>query len=53
LYEGEDYTSSITRARFEDLCGQFFRTCLQPVERVLSDAKLDKSKVDEGVIVGG
>ena len=53
LYEGVDFYSSITRARFEELCSDLFRGTLEPVEQALRDAKLDKSKIDEVVLVGG
>jgi L1 cell adhesion molecule like protein len=53
LYEGIDFNSSITRARFEDLCGDYFRNTLIPVEKVLRDAGVSKSQVDEIVLVGG
>ena len=53
LYEGTDFYSSITRARFEELCGDLFRDCMGPVEQVLRDAKLDKKSIDEVVLVGG
>jgi len=53
LYEGVDFNSQITRARFEDLCGDYFRATLVPVEKVLRDSNLDKSMVDEVVLVGG
>ncbi|CAX44665.1 heat shock protein, putative [Candida dubliniensis CD36] len=53
LYEGIDFYTSITRARFEELCADLFRSTLEPVDKVLSDAKIDKSKVDEIVLVGG
>ena len=53
LFEGIDYYTSITRARFEELCQDLFRSTLDPVEKVLKDAKLDKSSVDEIVLVGG
>jgi L1 cell adhesion molecule like protein len=53
LYEGIDFNSSITRARFEDLCGDYFRNTLIPVEKVLRDAGVSKSQVDEVVLVGG
>jgi len=53
LFEGIDFHSSITRARFEDLCMDYFRNCLAPVEKVLSDSKIAKSKIDEVVLVGG
>merc|ERR1712164_140825 len=53
LHEGQDLYSSITRARFEDLCGDLFQQCLAPVEKVLRDAGVSKSAVDEIVMVGG
>ncbi|ODV77832.1 heat shock protein SSA1 [Suhomyces tanzawaensis NRRL Y-17324] len=53
LYEGIDFYTSITRARFEELCADLFRTTIDPVEKVLKDAKIDKSQVDEIVLVGG
>jgi len=53
LYDGIDFASSITRARFEDLCMHYFRQCLEPVTKVLQDAKMSKSDVDEVVLVGG
>ena len=53
LYEGIDFNSSVTRARFEDLCSDLFREALKPVDQVLMDAKVSKSQVDEIVLVGG
>ncbi|GJN84767.1 70-kilodalton heat shock protein [Purpureocillium lilacinum] len=53
LFEGIDFYTSITRARFEELCQDLFRSTIQPVDRVLSDAKIDKSQVHEIVLVGG
>ncbi|CAI9736042.1 Hypothetical predicted protein [Octopus vulgaris] len=53
LYEGIDFYSKITRARFEDLCNDLFRSTLEPVEKALRDAKLDKSRIDDIVLVGG
>ena len=53
LYDGVDFYTSITRARFEELNMDLFRKCMDPVERVLHDAKMDKSKIDEVVLVGG
>uniref|UniRef100_A0A8R1I4D3 Uncharacterized protein n=1 Tax=Caenorhabditis japonica TaxID=281687 RepID=A0A8R1I4D3_CAEJA len=53
LFEGIDFHSKITRARFEELCSDLFRKTLEPVEKALRDAKLDKSKIDEVVLVGG
>jgi L1 cell adhesion molecule like protein len=53
LYEGIDYMTTISRARFEELCSDIFKRTIDPVERVLRDAKMDKSQVDEIVLVGG
>eukprot|EP01125_Pyxidicula_operculata_P008453 TRINITY_DN2834_c0_g2_i1.p1 TRINITY_DN2834_c0_g2~~TRINITY_DN2834_c0_g2_i1.p1 ORF type:complete len:500 (-),score=126.45 TRINITY_DN2834_c0_g2_i1:600-2099(-) len=53
LYEGLDFYTTITRAKFEELNMDLFKSCLQPVEKVLADAKLDKGKVHEVVLVGG
>ena len=53
LYEGQDYYTSITRAMFENLNMDLFRGCLNPVEKVLRDAKMDKRSVHEVVLVGG
>ncbi|CCE65342.1 hypothetical protein TPHA_0K02090 [Tetrapisispora phaffii CBS 4417] len=53
LFEGIDFYTSITRARFEELCADLFRSTLDPVEKVLIDSKLDKSLVHEIVLVGG
>jgi len=53
LYEGIDFYTSLTRARFEELCQDLFRSTMEPVERVLRDSKLDKSAVHDIVLVGG
>ena len=53
LFDGIDFQSTITRARFEELCGDLFRSTLAPVERVLTDAKMDKRQVHDVVLVGG
>jgi len=53
LYEGIDFYTSITRARFEDLCADLFRGTLEPVEKSLRDAKMDKADVHDIVLVGG
>uniref|UniRef100_A0A7N0V4A8 Heat shock protein 70 n=1 Tax=Kalanchoe fedtschenkoi TaxID=63787 RepID=A0A7N0V4A8_KALFE len=53
LYEGIDFYATITRARFEELNMDLFRKCMEPVEKCLRDSKIDKSKVDEVVLVGG
>ncbi|KAG9619081.1 heat shock protein 70, partial [Aureobasidium melanogenum] len=53
LFDGEDFNANITRARFEDINAKAFNGTIQPVEQVLKDANIDKSKVDEIVLVGG
>ena len=53
LYEGVDFNSTITRARFEELCMDIFRKTIEPVEKVLRDAKMDKASIHEVVLVGG
>jgi heat shock protein 1/8 len=53
LYEGIDFHSKITRARFEDLCMSYFRKCLEPCNRVLGDSGMSKSDVHDVVLVGG
>jgi L1 cell adhesion molecule like protein len=53
LYEGIDFNAVITRAKFEDLCSAFFKAAMVPVDKVLSDAKLAKSQIDDIVLVGG
>ena len=53
LYDGIDFYTTITRARFEELCMDLFRKCMEPVEKTIRDAKMDKMKIDEIVLVGG
>lgn len=53
LFEGIDFYTSVTRARFEELCSDLFRGTLEPVEKALRDAKLDKAQVHDIVLVGG
>ncbi|SGY72444.1 BQ5605_C005g03172 [Microbotryum silenes-dioicae] len=53
LFEGIDFYTSITRARFEELCQDLFRGTMEPVEKVLRDSKIDKASVHEIVLVGG
>ncbi|KAH7437996.1 hypothetical protein KP509_05G100300 [Ceratopteris richardii] len=53
LYEGIDFYSSIPRARFEELNMDLFRKCMEPVEKSLRDAKMDKSTIHDVVLVGG
>jgi L1 cell adhesion molecule like protein len=53
LYEGIDFYTSITRARFEELNADLFRSTLDPVEKALRDAKMDKPAIHDIVLVGG
>merc|ERR1711979_173313 len=53
LFEGIDFYTSITRARFEELCSDLFRNSMGPVEKCMRDAKMDKSDIHEIVLVGG
>nr|XP_029723308.1 heat shock protein 70 A1-like [Aedes albopictus] len=53
LADGIDFYTKISRARFEELCADLFRSTLQPVERALTDAKMDKASIHDIVLVGG
>ncbi|KAL1806728.1 hypothetical protein ACET3Z_029796 [Daucus carota] len=53
LYEGIDYSAKITRARFENLNMDLFLSCIETVKKCLEDARMDKSKVHDIVLVGG
>ena len=53
LFDGTDFNSTITRARFEDMNMDYFKKCMEPVEKVLRDSKISKSQVHEIVLVGG
>merc|ERR1712216_1116264 len=53
LFDGEDFSESLTRARFEELCGDLFKKTLGPVKNVMDDSGLKKTQVDEVVLVGG
>ncbi|KAK6182061.1 hypothetical protein SNE40_009827 [Patella caerulea] len=53
LFEGIDFYTTITRARFEDLNADLFRGTLEPVEKALRDSKLEKAQVHDIVLVGG
>ena len=53
LFDGIDFNTSITRAKFENLCDDLFRKTMAPVEQVLKDAKLSKSQIHDVVLVGG
>jgi len=53
LHDGIDFYTTITRAKFEELNADLFRSTVDPVERVLRDAKMDKGQVHDIVLVGG
>merc|ERR1712226_1521328 len=53
LFEGIDFYTSITRARFEELCSDLFKGTLDPVESALRDAKMGKNEINDVVLVGG
>ena len=53
LFEGNDLYSSITRAKFENLCDDLFKKCIIPIDKLLRDAKKSKGDISEVVLVGG
>ncbi|XP_074272602.1 heat shock 70 kDa protein 18-like [Silene latifolia] len=53
LFDGIDFSTTITRARFEKMNMDLFQKCLEPIDRCLKDAKIEKSEVHEIVLVGG
>jgi heat shock protein 1/8 len=53
LLDGVDYYTSISRAKFEELCGDLFRKTIDPVQQVIRDSKVDKGMIEEIVLVGG
>lgn len=53
LHNGIDYCLTISRSKFEELCFDIFRRTIDPIEKVLLDAQLDKSQIHEIVLVGG
>merc|ERR1712021_144355 len=53
FFEGEDFSETLTRAKFEELNNDLFRGTLKPVQKVMEDAELKKSEIDEIVLVGG
>ena len=53
LFDGIDFFSSISRAKFESLCMSLFQKCIEPVTRVLRDSAVSKNQVDDIVLVGG
>ncbi|KAM1053848.1 hypothetical protein ACFX2I_001263 [Malus domestica] len=53
LYEGTDFYTTITRAKFEQLNMDFFNKCLEPVEKCLKDANMEVSSLHDIVLAGG
>ena len=53
LFEGIDFTATLTRAKFEQLCDSLFKSTMEPVDQVLRDSKMSKSDIHEIVLVGG
>merc|ERR1712209_369807 len=53
LFDGIDFSETLTRARFEELNNDLFKNTLGPVKQVLEDSGLKKSEIDEIVLVGG
>ncbi|KAF2760180.1 heat shock protein 70 [Pseudovirgaria hyperparasitica] len=53
FHKGEDFSETLTRAKFEELNNDLFKKTLKPVEQVLKDAKMKKSDIDDIVLVGG
>jgi L1 cell adhesion molecule like protein len=53
LFDGSDFMTKVTRAKFEELCIDLFRSTIDPVDRVLRDSKMSKSNINEIVLVGG
>jgi heat shock protein 5 len=53
FFDGEDFSETLTRAKFEELNMDLFRSTMKPVQKVIEDADLTKSEVDEIVLVGG
>ncbi|XP_065821762.1 endoplasmic reticulum chaperone BiP-like isoform X1 [Labrus bergylta] len=53
FFEGEDFSETLTRAKFEELNMDLFRSTMKPVQKVLEDSGLKKPDIDEIVLVGG
>ena len=53
LFDGKDFSETLTRARFEELCIDLFKKTLTPVQKVIDDSDLKKAEIDEVVLVGG
>ena len=53
LFQGIDFNTVLSRARFEDMCSSLFEKSMEPVKRVMQDSKIDKGHIDDIVLVGG
>ena len=53
LFEGHDFQTTLTRAKFESLCEPFFRRTIAPLDGLIRDAKMSKEEIDEIIMVGG
>ena len=53
FHKGEDFSETLTRAKFEELNMDLFKKTLKPVEQVLKDAKVKKNEINDIVLVGG
>lgn len=53
LFEGQDFFTQITRAKFESLCMDLFNKCMDPVQKVIRDSGISKSNIHDVVLVGG
>jgi heat shock protein 5 len=53
FFDGEDFSETLTRAKFEELNNELFKSTLKPVKKVLEDAGMKKSEIHEIVLVGG
>mmetsp|Transcript_13843 Transcript_13843/g.31929 ORF Transcript_13843/g.31929 Transcript_13843/m.31929 type:complete len:660 (+) Transcript_13843:92-2071(+) len=53
FFDGQDISETITRAKFEELCADLFRSTMDPVDRCLRDSKIAKGGIHEIVLVGG
>jgi len=53
IIDGLDFSETITRAKFEELCGEIFKKTLKPVTDVLEQADMKKTEIDEVILVGG
>jgi len=53
FFDGEDFSETLTRAKFEELNNDLFRGTLKPVQKVLEDGEMKKNEIDEIVLVGG